>query len=330
MISTQSLRRLPISVSYKDCHSEMDPSKYVSRSASSQPQAKRPKWSANPNACDVCRKRKTKCRVTKRSGACDRCIETVQACSLYVRRPDGSDSQGEGDEDIEALGDGGGTGSSGGRVDRERGQTDVRGLTIDNRRILVRLDQRTKDLEIMVRHLTSINQQMSHHPLPSDGFANRDFHGEREDGVGDDDDMEESVQELLGNLLGTSLLYVTGMNLHDHTVFLDPVGAGLMSMTSMDALIERYDPIETLSPMSHVVYSAPHSVADTPQISSMHGPHIAGSGAIRHGNRSERPILAQLHRPVPIFHSRRRTRRPQWSSRCADTTERQSGSTERL
>lgn len=196
------------------------------------PRAKRPKWSVNPNACDVCRKRKSKCRVTSSTGACERCIEIVQRCSLQVE---------EIDDVGDVLGESPATATASDQATRERGQTDLRGLTIDNRRILVRLDERTKDLEKVLRHVQHLNQQLSQRLAPGAAMlASREFYGEKEDGIGDDDDMEDSVAALGQEILGTSLLYVTGMNLHDHTSFIDPVGMGLVNSTGMQSLIERY------------------------------------------------------------------------------------------
>ena len=156
----------------------------------------------------------------------------MQRCSLSLTGPDDI-----GDDD-------GGVGldANARTAEHERGQTDLKGLTIDNRRILLRLDERTKDLERMIRDLRSAGrQQMARRSAPADRLASREFYGEREDGVGDDDDLEDSVQELLSNILGTSLLYVTGMNIHDHTVFVDPVGSGLITSSSMDVLLDRYE-----------------------------------------------------------------------------------------
>lgn len=54
--------------------------------------------------------------------------------------------------------------------------------------------------------------------------------GNREDGVGHVDEMAPGVSELLLGSIGTSLLVVTGLNIHDHVIFRDPVEEGVLSI----------------------------------------------------------------------------------------------------
>jgi hypothetical protein len=91
----------------------------------------------------------------------------------------------------------------------------------------------------MVRAQSGKQYAQCRKPVQSHDGLGREFSGTREDGIGDDDDVEEGILEMLTRRLGTSLLYVTGMNLHDRTSFVDPVGAGLISETGIETVFER-------------------------------------------------------------------------------------------
>jgi len=109
----------------------------------------------------------------------------------------------------------------------------------ESRRLLIRLDAKTNHLMDILRG-QDVSHDMGNRRLPSSHeFLGREFSGIREDGVGDDDDIEDEIQDLLSRRLGTSLLYVTGMNLHDRTSFIDPVGTGFISDTGMLSVMER-------------------------------------------------------------------------------------------
>lgn len=184
---------------------------------------KRPRWTVNAEACVFCRKRKTRCRVTSASGACERCIESAQRCSLSSK-----DDQEDHVRDSSDR-----AGSSGTR------EQSLSNHITETRLMLARLDDRTRALLEICRgrkgsHSGENRMLQSTH----DGLG-REFSGIREDGVGDDDDIEEGIQDLLSRRLGTSLLYVTGINLHDRTSFVDPVGAGLISESGMKSILER-------------------------------------------------------------------------------------------
>lgn len=53
--------------------------------------------------------------------------------------------------------------------------------------------------------------------------------GVRPDGVGDGDDFEPAIKRLLQSSLGTSLLMVTGLNIHDRGRLICPIEEGLVS-----------------------------------------------------------------------------------------------------
>jgi hypothetical protein len=53
--------------------------------------------------------------------------------------------------------------------------------------------------------------------------------GVRPDGIGDDDEMEPEIWDLLLGSIGSSLLVVTGLNIHDRVVFRDPIEEGVVS-----------------------------------------------------------------------------------------------------
>jgi hypothetical protein len=202
------------------------PSTYNHPMSKESSSSKRPRWTVNPEACLVCRKRKSRCRVISASGACERCRETAQRCSL--QHSDSPDDLTHPDEfDLSGLAEG-----------SSRAQ-DLMAQVNEHRRLLVRLDHRTKDLLDMVRAQSGPRfAERCRAVQPLEGLG-REFSGTREDGIGDDDDIEEGIQEMLTRRLGTSLLYVTGMNLHDRTSFVDPVGAGLISETGIETVYER-------------------------------------------------------------------------------------------
>lgn len=188
--------------------------------------SKRPRWTVNPEACLVCRKRKSRCRVISASGACERCREFSQRCSLqHSDVPGNIANSDELDISIPAEGS-------------YRGP-DLMTQVNEHRRLLVRLDHRTKDLLDIVRAQSGSQYTERRRPIHTQDGLGREFSGTREDGIGDDDDIEEGIQEMLTRRLGTSLLYVTGMNLHDRTSFVDPVGAGLISETGIESVFER-------------------------------------------------------------------------------------------
>jgi len=185
--------------------------------------SKRPRWTVNAEACTFCRKRKSRCRVTSSSGACERCLECDQRCSLRI-------------EDVEGDGpllERGNAASLAGGASRGQESTD---RAVDSRRLLTRIDKRTDELLAIVRAQDSRHHAADHTSHQSLGH---EFSGTREDGLGDDDDIEEGIQEVLSRRIGTSLLYVTGINLHDRTTFVDPIGAGLISESGMQSVMER-------------------------------------------------------------------------------------------
>ena len=207
-------------------HVVLLPLTHIHIMSNESPSSKRPKRTVNPEACLVCRKRKSRCRVISASGACERCRETAQRCSLQQSdSPDDPTHSEMLDMSYPAVGS-------------FPGQ-DLMAQVDENRRLLARLDHRTKDLLDIVRAQSGSQYAQCRKPVqPRDGLG-REFGGTREDGVGDDDDVEEGIQELLTRRLGTSLLYVTGMNLHDRTSFVDPVGAGLISKAGIETVFER-------------------------------------------------------------------------------------------
>jgi hypothetical protein len=184
--------------------------------------SKRPRWTVNAEACLFCRKRKSRCRVTSASGACERCREAGQRCSLQTE-----DDRNDHHQDTATFGEGGSR------------EMDLLGQLVESRRLLVRLDSRTKDLMEMLGGQGLARYVGDRRPSVTQDRLGREFSGIREDGVGDDDDIEDGIQDLLTRRLGTSLLYVTGINLHDRTSFVDPVGAGLIPDTGMKSVMER-------------------------------------------------------------------------------------------
>jgi hypothetical protein len=52
----------------------------------------------------------------------------------------------------------------------------------------------------------------------------------RQDGMGDGEGIEPAVWELLLGSIGTSLLAVTGLNIHDRVVFRDPLEEGVVAV----------------------------------------------------------------------------------------------------
>jgi hypothetical protein len=189
--------------------------------------SKRPRWTVNVEACTFCRKRKSRCRVTSTTGACDRCRESDLRCSLKIEDDQEENTQLGLLEDLDPVAES----SSRGR--------EMSNYINESRRLLIRLDGKTNQLMDILRGQNGSHYMDTRRPTSSHEVLGREFSGTREDGVGDDDDIEDEVQDLLSRRLGTSLLYVTGMNLHDRTSFVDPVGAGLLSNTGMESVMER-------------------------------------------------------------------------------------------
>ncbi|GFZ46644.1 hypothetical protein JCM24511_03864 [Saitozyma sp. JCM 24511] len=115
----------------------------------------------------------------------------------------------------------------------------------DERSLLHRINKRTSDIQRLLRCLVTERHQ---HPLNSLSLAERRI---LEDGVGDGDDVEAPVARLLGTTIGSSLLVVSGLNLHDRTIFIDPVAGGCISAAKMDQvtsqffnIMNRFSPLE--------------------------------------------------------------------------------------
>jgi hypothetical protein len=104
----------------------------------------------------------------------------------------------------------------------------------DERSLLRRINQRTRDIQRLLRCLVTERHQ---HPLHSLSLAEQKI---LEDGVGDGDDVEANVARLLGTTIGSSLLVVSGLNLHDRTVFIDPVAGGCISAAKMDQVTSQW------------------------------------------------------------------------------------------
>jgi hypothetical protein len=62
-----------------------------------------------------------------------------------------------------------------------------------------------------------------------------------EAGGGEDDGIQGEGQDLMSRRLGTSILYITDINLNRWTVFIHPVGAGLISSTGIGSVMKRKD-----------------------------------------------------------------------------------------
>jgi hypothetical protein len=188
---------------------------------------KRPRWTVNGEACTFCRKRKSRCRITSTTGACERCRESDLRCSLQTEDNREDDTQ----HGLREASDSMAEGSSKGH--------EMSNYINESRRLLIRLDAKTNHLMDILRGQDGSQDTGTRRLSSSHEILGREFSGTREDGVGDDDDIEDEIQDLLSRRLGTSLLYVTGMNLHDRTSFIDPVGAGLISDTGMGSVMER-------------------------------------------------------------------------------------------
>jgi hypothetical protein len=108
------------------------------------------------------------------------------------------------------------------------------------RHMIRQVDNRTAHVEKL------LGQVLSHLPswdLRSSSLANNgggDTFADRADGVGDGDDVEQAVNDLLSVSVGTGLLVVSGLNIHDRNSMVDPVGTGLVSATGMKDVCVRY------------------------------------------------------------------------------------------
>lgn len=162
-------------------------------------------------ACEACQKRKSRCEVfSATTPVCHRCQVLGTECSLQLKDlavDEAHDHAKRTDSDAVRLPDP--TPGSG-----------------DFKDIVSRIDQRTAEVERIMRRLLATSNNTVATSIP---FSSCDTFGDREDGVGDGDDMEQTVWELLQHSVGTSLQAMSGLNLHDRTRFQDPITSGLLS-----------------------------------------------------------------------------------------------------
>lgn len=176
-------------------------------------------------ACEACQKRKSRCEVFRSSRRiCHRCEVLGTGCSLQSltdiatevlaqdNSTQNSDVAGVSQVGLPPV-------SVGDSIGAPQDNSD------DVKTMMLRIDQRTSEVERIMRRLLD-NAAGFGPPTP---LSSGDMFCDREDGIGDGDDIEQTVQEMLQTSIGTSLLAVSGLNLHDRTRFLDPVTSGLLS-----------------------------------------------------------------------------------------------------
>jgi hypothetical protein len=187
-----------------------------------------------PVACDACKKRKSRCEVDSPAG-CHRCRILGTPCNatgeqVQVLVPKSNTTE-EARPKSRSRIIGSETDASGDDEDNMSATSSA--APKDERSLLRRINQRTRDIQRLLRCLVTERHQ---HPLHSLSLAEQKI---LEDGVGDGDDVEANVARLLGTTIGSSLLVVSGLNLHDRTVFIDPVAGGCISAAKMDQVTSQ-------------------------------------------------------------------------------------------
>lgn len=82
---------------------------------------------------------------------------------------------------------------------------------------------------MLKRVLDEAQLRTGHSPESSFSTSGATRLGDRPDGVGDGDDIEDAVKGLLSTSIGPCLLVASGVNVHDRSSFLCPVAEGLVS-----------------------------------------------------------------------------------------------------
>lgn len=179
----------------------------------SPPNPKRMHRKKAPFACEACQKRKSRCEVfSATSDVCHRCDLLGTECTLAALR--GSIQSAIPTRTVDGT-----DGSDAGRSS---------GLNADALKVLVEhIDQRTSEIVRLLHN-------KSHSTSSTPPFFSPGAVSAREDGVGDGDDIEPEVWELLHHSNGVALQVMTGLNIHDRTSFHDPVLNGVLSELEFD------------------------------------------------------------------------------------------------
>lgn len=184
-------------------------------------------------ACEACQRRKSRCEVFSVAGkACHRCQVLGTECSLQADSTDAVVP----DPPVPVPVTLAATSTSG-----TAGSTPTN-TAVDFTAMVQRIDQRTAEVERIMRHLLDTKGGGAASALglaPPTPLSSGDTFGDREDGVGDGDDIEQTVWELLQRSIGTSLQGMTGLNLHDRTRFHDPILSGLVSESGFNDVCIR-------------------------------------------------------------------------------------------